>query len=47
MYVTAEDEGLANPKTKIKNEETLAEGFAEISPEAAIPVRASDCMIMK
>ena len=36
---TAKDEGLANPKTK--NEETLAEGYAERSSEAAMPVRAS------
>ena len=42
---TAEDEGLANPKTK--NEETLAEGFAERSLEAIVPVRESICVIMK
>ena len=36
LNVTAEDEGLENPKTK--NEETLAEGFAERSSVAAVPV---------
>ena len=34
-------------RQKDKNEETLAEGFAERSSEAAVPVRASECVIMK
>ena len=45
MNVITEDEGLANPKTK--NEETLAEGFAKRSSETTIPVRESECVIMK
>ena len=45
MNETTEDGGLKNPKRK--NEETLVEGFAERSSEAAVPMRASECVIMK